>query len=222
MNILLLEDDYDYKNSIKEYLEALNYTVDDFENGSEAYDAIYEKNYHLLILDIRVPGLSGYEIVKNLREDKNNIPVIFITSLTDINNLSMGYELGCNDYIKKPFSPKELKYRVEQLIKSFYFTLNENRIVIDDQFSYDISTMQLYKNDKLVNLTKKELEILFVLITNKDCYVNVEQLRCKVWNEKYINEADIRVFIKNIRDKTSKNFIETKRGLGYKIARPNQ
>lgn len=221
MNILLLEDDFDYKNSIKEYLEALNYAVDDFDNGSEAYDAIYEKNYHLLILDIRVPGLSGYEIVKNLRESKNNIPVIFITSLTDINNLSMGYELGCNDYIKKPFSPKELKYRVEQLIKSFYFTLNENRVKINDEFSYDISTMQLYKNDELVNLTKKELEIVFLLITNKNCYISIEQLRCEVWNEKYMNEADIRVFIKNIRDKTSKDFIETKRGLGYKIARVN-
>ncbi len=62
-----------------------------------------KKNYHLLILDIRVPGLNGYEIVKNIREDKNSIPIIFITSLTDINNLSMGYELGCNDYIKKTF-----------------------------------------------------------------------------------------------------------------------
>ncbi len=70
MNILLLEDDYDYKNSIKDYLETLNYCVDDFDNGDDAYDAIYEKNYHLLILDIRVPGLNGYEIVKNIREDK--------------------------------------------------------------------------------------------------------------------------------------------------------
>ena len=150
MNILLLEDDFDYKNTIKEYLQSLDYCVDDFENGEEAFHAIYEKNYHLLILDIRVPGLSGYEIVKNIREDKNNIPVIFITSLTDINNLSMGYELGCNDYIKKPFSPKELKYRVEQLIKSFYFTLNENRIKINETFSYDTNTRQLYKDELLL------------------------------------------------------------------------
>ena len=221
MNILLLEDDFDYKNSIKEYLESLDYSVDDFENGDDAFSAIYEKNYHLLILDIRVPGINGYEIVKNLRENNNSIPVIFISSLTDINNLSMGYELGCNDYIKKPFSPKELKYRVEQLIKSYYFTLNEKRIKIDDTFSYDTSTMQLYKNNELVNLTKKELEVVFCLITKKNCYVTIEQLRSEVWEDRYINEADIRVFIKNIREKTSKEFIKTKRGLGYKIERVN-
>ncbi|QKF82435.1 response regulator transcription factor [Halarcobacter ebronensis] len=221
MNILLLEDDFDYKNSIKEYLQTLGYAIDDFENGNDAYDAIYEKNYHLLILDIRVPGLSGYEIVKNLRAENNNIPVIFITSLTDINNLSMGYELGCNDYIKKPFSPKELKYRIEQVIKSFYFTLSENRIKLNDDFFYDTSSRQLYKNEEIMNLTKKEQEIIFLLISNKNCFVSIEQLRCDIWNEKYMNEADIRVFIKNIRDKTSKELIETKRGLGYKIARTN-
>lgn len=221
MNILLLEDDFDYKSTIKEYLQSLDYCVDDFENGEEAYHAIYEKNYHLLILDIRVPGLSGYEIVKNIREDKNNIPVIFITSLTDINNLSMGYELGCNDYIKKPFSPKELKYRVEQLIKSFYFTLNENRIKIDEVFSYDTNTRQLYKDETIIALTKKELEVIFCLITNKNSFVSIETLRSEVWEDKYINEADIRVCIKNIRAKTSKEFIENRRGIGYKIARIN-
>lgn len=221
MNILLLEDDFDYKSTIKEYLQSLDYCVDDFENGEEAYHAIYEKNYHLLILDIRVPGLSGYEIVKNIREDKNNIPVIFITSLTDINNLSMGYELGCNDYIKKPFSPKELKYRVEQLIKSFYFTLNENRIKIDEVFSYDTNTRQLYKDETIIALTKKELEVIFCLITNKNSFVSIETLRSEVWEDKYINEADIRVCIKNIRAKTSKEFIENRRGIGYKIARVN-
>lgn len=221
MNILLLEDDYDYKNSIKEYLETLNYIVDDYENGDHAYNAIYEKSYHLLILDIRVPGLSGYEIVKNIREDNNNIPVIFITSLTDINNLSMGYELGCNDYIKKPFSPKELKYRVEQLMKSFYFTVNENKLSLKDDFSYDTSTRQLYKKDELINLTKKEQEVILCLITHKNCYVNTEELRSEVWEDKYINEADIRVCIKNIRTKTSKKFIENKRGIGYKIERVN-
>lgn len=219
MKILLLEDDYDYKNSIKEYLESLDYSVDDFDNGDDAFDAIYEKTYHLLVLDIRVPGINGYEIVKELRKSENNVPVIFITSLTDINNLSMGYELGCNDYIKKPFSPKELKYRIEQVLKLHYFNSNNNKINIQKDFSFDISTKTLYKNEQIVNFTKKEQEIVSLLISNKNCFVSIEQLRCDVWEEKYINEADIRVFIKNIRDKTSKDFIETKRGLGYKIER---
>lgn len=219
MKILLLEDDFDYKNSIKDYLESLNYEIDDFENGEDALNAIYENSYHLLILDIRVPLLSGYELVKNIREDKNNTPVIFITSLTDINNLSLGYELGCNDYIKKPFSPKELKYRIEQLIKSFYFSTNESLIKLNDDFSYDILKKELSKNDKIINLTKKESQTIFCLIINKNQFVSIEKLRCEVWNDKFINESDIRVCIKNIRDKTSKEFIKNQRGVGYKIER---
>ena len=219
MKILLLEDDFDYKNSIKDYLESLNYDIDDFENGEEALSAIYEKSYHLLILDIRVPGISGYDLVKNIRENDNNVPVIFITSLTDINNLSLGYELGCNDYIKKPFSPKELKYRIEQVIKAFYFSANESYIELNNGFFYEPLKKELIKEHIKVNLTKKESETIFCLITNKNQFVSIEKLRFEVWDDKYINEADIRVCIKNIRDKTSKEFIINQRGIGYKIER---
>lgn len=219
MKILLLEDDYDYKNSIKDYLESLNYDISDFENGEDALNAIYENNYHLLILDIRVPGISGYELVKDIRENKNNTPVIFITSLTDINNLSLGYELGCNDYIKKPFSPKELKYRIEQVIKSFYFSSNDNFIKLTDEFLFEPIKRELSKNNEKISLTKKEFETIFCLLTNKNQFVSIEKLRCEVWKDKYINEADIRVCIKNIRNKTTKDFIINQRGIGYKIER---
>ena len=218
MNILLLEDDFDYQQSIQEYLTLLEYQVDTFSNGDDAFNAIYEQHYHLLILDIRVPGMSGYEIVKQLREDNNPVPIIFITSLTDINNLSLGYELGCNDYIKKPFSPKELKYRVEQLIKAFYFQ-SQNNISLTKHYHFDTKNKQLFKQNQQIHLTKKESEVVFTLISKKDCYVSCEELRQEVWNDKFINEADIRVCIKNIRQKSDKELIENRRGIGYKIAR---
>lgn len=219
MNILLLEDDFDYKISIKEYLESLDYKVDDFENGEESLNAIYEKNYHLLILDIKVPNISGYDLVRTLKKDEKNIPVIFITSLTDINNLSMGYELGCNDYIKKPFSLKELKYRVEQVIKSVYFNANENILKLAEEFYYNTNKMELLRKTEVINLTKKEHEVIFSLLTHKSQFVTFDTLREEVWDNKYINESDIRVCIKNIRAKTSKTFILNQRGLGYKIVR---
>ncbi|AXX92795.1 DNA-binding response regulator [Malaciobacter molluscorum LMG 25693] len=219
MKLLLLEDDYDYKISIKEYLESLDYEIDDFDNGEDALHAIYDNNYQLLILDIRVPKINGYELVKMIREDNINIPVIYITSLTDINNLSLGYELGCNDYIKKPFSPKELKYRIEQLIKLFYTRENNKRVILNSQFSYDIIKKQLFKHENEILLTKKESEVIFTLISNKNSFVSIEKLRSEVWNDKYICEADIRVCIKKIRDKTSKDFIINQRGIGYKIDR---
>ncbi|ADG93751.1 two component transcriptional regulator, winged helix family [Arcobacter nitrofigilis DSM 7299] len=219
MNILLLEDDFDYRISVKEYLESLDYKVDDFENGEEALNEIYEKTYHLLILDIKVPNLNGYDLVRTLKKDDKNIPVIFITSLTDINNLSMGYELGCNDYIKKPFSLKELKYRVEQVIKSTYFNTNENIIELAENFSYNTNKLELLKNTEIINLTKKEQDVIFSLLRHNGRFVNFDTLREEVWDNKYINEADIRVCIKNIRAKTSKTFIINQRGLGYKIDR---
>lgn len=216
MRLLLLEDDLDYKQSIKEYLESLHYIVDDFEDGEEALSAIYENKYHLLILDIRVPKLNGYELVKLLRQENNQTPVIYITSLTDINNLSLGYELGCNDYIKKPFSPKELKYRIEQLLKLFYAN-NNKTIPLSLGLSYDIVKQELYKDELLVPLTKKENEVVFCLISSKNQFVSSETLRSEVWEDRYICEADIRVCIKKIRDKTSKDFITNQRGIGYKI-----
>ena len=219
MRLLLLEDNLDYRESIKEYLESLDYQVDDFDDGEDALNAIYENKYHLLILDIRVPSLSGYELVKIIREDNNNIPVIYITSLTDINNLSLGYELGCNDYIKKPFSPKELKYRIEQLIKLFYAEENTEVIKLKPNFTYDILKRELLLENKTINLTKKESEVVFCLISNKNQYITIDKLRTEVWEDKYICEADIRVCIKKIRDKTSKELIKNQRGIGYKIDR---
>jgi DNA-binding response OmpR family regulator len=218
MRLLLLEDDPDYRITIKEYLESLNYNVDDFEDGEEALSAIWENHYHLLILDIRVPKLNGYELVKCLKEQGNNTPVIYITSLTDINNLSLGYELGCNDYIKKPFSPKELKYRVEQLIK-LYYAHNEKHIRISSLAYYDITSESLYCNNALVALTKKEHQVVFCLLSNENQFVSVEKLREEVWEDRFICETDIRVCIKKIRDKTYKDFIINQRGIGYKIAR---
>ena len=219
MKILLLEDDLDYNETIKEYLESLKYSVDSFEDGQEALDAIYENHYHLLILDIRVPTLNGYELVKQIKNDNINIPIIFITSLTDINNLSLGYELGCNDYIKKPFSPKELKYRVEQLMKSFYFSITQEYVELKGSFLYEPVTKELIKNSIKIQLTKKEQDIVFCLLSYKNQFVSIDKLRFEVWNDKFINESDIRVCIKNIRQKTSKDFILNKRNFGYKIER---
>jgi DNA-binding response OmpR family regulator len=219
MRFLLLEDDFEYRQTIKEYLESLEYQIDDFDNGEDAYNAIYEKSYQLLILDIRVPKLSGYDLVKKLRASNNNTPVIYITSLTDINNLSLGYELGCNDYIKKPFSPKELRYRIEQLIKLVYSKENQEMISLNNGFKYNILNSELFNNKVQVNLTKKEKELLFCLVSHKNQFVSINQLRVEVWDDKYINESDIRISVKKIRDKTTKELITTQRGLGYKIDR---
>ena len=137
IKILLLEDDYLYRVSIKEFLEELDFHVDDFENGDDAFDAIFENFYDLLLLDIRVPGMDGFSLVEYIRKEKIDVPVIVLTSLTDIKDLSKGCELGCNDYIRKPFDMIELKFRIEQLIKNNFKT-NEDLIELANSFKFDI------------------------------------------------------------------------------------
>ncbi|QOG11927.1 response regulator transcription factor [Arcobacter sp. FWKO B] len=217
MKILVLEDDLDYQQSIKEYLVSLGYEVDVFEDGQEAYYAVYEKSYHLLLLDIRVPTLNGYELVKKLKSDGKDVPVIFVTSLTDINNLSIGYELGCSDYIKKPFALKELKYRVEQILKLYYFHSNSDKVMLNYGYSYDIKNEILYKNNEIIGLTNKEKSVVFLLVSNLNNYVPIERIKDEVWQDSYINDVDVRMCIKNIRKKSDKDFITSMRGLGYKI-----
>lgn len=217
MKILLLEDDYTYKESIQDSLEEMGYSVDAYDDGEKALDALFEKHYHLALLDIRVPGMDGYEILKEIRKAKLDVPIIFITSLTDINNLSLGYELGCNDYLRKPFSLKELQYRVNQTLKSYHFHTNLDVIPLSHGFSYHNHDQSLWFDTVQVPLSNHERKLLFVLVKNRGYFISAELIHDAVWEGKEIGENDIRMLIKKLRDKTDKDFIITAKGIGYKI-----
>lgn len=217
MKILLLEDDYLYKVSIKEFLQELDFIVDDFENGDEALDAIFTNSYDLLLLDIRVPGMDGFTLVETIRKEKLNTPIIILTSLTDITNLSRGYDLGCNDYIRKPFDLIELKFRIEQLIKNSCFKTLDDVIKISPNYKFDVKKNILYIDDLQVDLSFKESELVSFLVQNRGFFVSIETLHERIWENKEISYSDIRMCIKRIREKTCKDFIKTKRFVGYKI-----
>jgi len=217
MKILLLEDDYLYKVTIQDFLEAHGYEVDDYDDGVEALDAIYSNSYALLLLDIRVPNLDGYEILKDIRANGIQIPIIMLTSLTDIQNLSLGYELGCSDYLRKPFELKELKYRVEYIIKTHNFKSNEDLIKIDELYSYDMKRKTLLKGENIVELSTIEIGLVSYLIQNKNYYVSLDTLQNVVWEGKDISYSDIRMCVKRVREKCDKNFIKNKKLVGYKI-----
>lgn len=217
MKILLLEDDYAYKESIKDYLIEIGYEVDDFDDGQAALDALYEKSYHLALLDIRVPHIDGYTILKEVRKNKIDVPIIFITSLTDINNLSLGYELGCNDYIRKPFSLKELKYRVSQTINSYHLHTSLAMINLPLGYRYNVEKGTLYEGEKEIMLGSNEKKLLFLLVKNRGNFIAIDTILDYVWEGKEVGEADMRMLIKKVRDKTDKAFIITAKGIGYKI-----
>lgn len=217
MKLLLLEDDYSYRTSIKEYLLSLNFEVDDFENGQDALDAIYENKYDLLLLDVRVPKLSGHELVKIVRKEEIEVPIILVTSLTDIDDLSTGYEIGCNDYIRKPFILKELKYRINQTLNSFHFKTSQSKIKLHDEFVFNLEEYELYHADESIKLTNIEKKIFTFLIKRIGSFSSTTDIINTIWYSEFISDADLRMHIKRIRDKTNKDLIINSRGLGYKI-----
>jgi len=216
MKILLLEDDYLYKVTIKDFLEEFDYKVDDFDDGEDALDAIYENSYSLLLLDIRVPGKDGYEILKDIRENGVQTPVIMLTSLTDIHNLSLGYELGCSDYLRKPFELKELKYRIDYTIKTHCFNTALRSVKVGD-YRFEIETKRLTKNGVVIELSATQRDLVSYLVQNKGYFVSIDSLQNVVWEGRDISYADIRMCIKRVREKCGKEFIVTKKMVGYKI-----
>ncbi len=218
MKILLLEDDYNYNESIKEYLELLGYEVDAFFDGESALDAIMQKCYYLFLLDVKVPKLNGHELIKYIKEANITTPIIITTSLVDIDNIAIGYELGCNDYLKKPFELKELELRIKELIKKHYQTSMEGAFKLSCGCLFNFETGELKKADETIILTSKEQELVRFLIRRKNTFCDIEMIRENVWEGKEISYADIRMYIRKIRLKVGEeDFIKSSRGLGYKI-----
>ncbi len=216
MNILLLEDEYSLRISIKEYLTDEGFLVDDFRNGEDAMNAVYSKTYDILLLDIKVPKKSGMDVLGELRKAKINTPVIFISSMTDVEQLEKGYEAGCCDYVRKPFELKELYLRIMQAYKSNILKTSEKSIELPLGYRFDVKTMTLSKENTNVALTKKEALIIALLVENLGTIVTIDDFQSYVWGED-IDPTNIRVQINNLRKKLDGDLVVNVRGFGYKI-----
>lgn len=217
MRILVLEDDISYLETIKEYLIELGFSVDEAVDGQMALELLYQNRYELALFDIRVPKIDGYELLKEMRKKRDNTPVIFLTSLTDVNNLAIGYELGCNDYIRKPFSLKELKYRIFEIIKRCNYNTNNNEITLKYGFSFCVKNSMLKKEGQIIELSSRERALVALLVKNLDRFLSINEIKDNIWSDKSVLDSDVRMIIKKIRDKTHKNLIISIRNLGYKI-----
>lgn len=215
MRILLLEDEYALRISIEEFLEDIGYEIDGFTTSEEAYNAVFETHYDLLLLDVSVPGKNGFELLKEIRDEGINIPAIFQTSMTNISYFQKGYDSGCCDYIRKPFDLLELQLRIEQVIKSCYHKNRSNVLLVDD-LEYDTTKFKLlYKGEEIV-LSKTERDLLEVLLKYANQVVSIECFCDEIWGE-YVDPANIRVQINNLRKKVPVEFIQNRRGIGYII-----
>jgi len=215
MKILLLEDDMILSEIIVEHLEYYNYSVTPIYNGIEAEDLIFEEKFDLLLLDVNVPLLDGFELLKNIRESGNATPTIFITSMNTPQDLLKGFELGANDYIKKPFDMIELKARIDNIKRQF--KIDDTQLYsISETISYDFARYILYLGDREERLAKKEGEFLSYLLHNRQKVISSDELMVNVWSyDTAPSSSTIRTYIKNLRRLLGEEMISTVRGVGY-------
>ena len=216
--ILLLEDDINLSETVEEFLRDEGYEVVCVYDGISAEEKIYEQKFDLLLLDVNVPGINGFELLKKIRVEGNETPAIYITSLNSTDNLSDGYESGCDDYIRKPFALKELLLRIQTILKRSFFHKNENRVAIKNGIYYDLDGNELIKNDEKVVLNNKEDKLLRLFLKYQNQIISHEKIYETLWDydETYSDNA-LRTYIKNLRKILGKESIESIKKLGYKL-----
>ena len=218
MKILVVEDERDLNRIITKHLKKNNYSVDSCFDGQEALDFISYSEYDLIITDIMMPNVDGYEFIDKLRANKNNTPVIMLTAKDTLEDKIVGLDSGADDYIVKPFEFDELLARIRVLMRRNY-GLATNIIQIEE-VTLDLAKKQVTKSGEIIDLTGKEYEVLEYLMKNKGSILSRDQILNHVWDYEYEGASNIvDVIIKNIRKKLDrgegKTIIYTKRGLGY-------
>ena len=215
-NIALVEDEKDLNDLIKTYLEKEGYNVTSYYNGDTAIKDS-NKDYHLWILDIMLgDDISGYDIIKKLREDNNDVPVIFTSARDKDLDKIIGLELGSDDYITKPYSPKELVLRVNNIIRRVY-TKERQKITYKD-YIIDLDKRMAFQGDEDLNLTTLEFDLLYMFVTNKEKSFSRDDILNNIWGENYFGtDRVVDDLIRRLRKKMPLLDINTIYGYGYRL-----
>lgn len=218
MKILLLEDEQMLSEAISEYLVALGHLVVTCYDGSEALVCVQGENFDLLILDINVPGIDGLDLLEQLHLLKIRPPAIYISALADIEGISRAYDLGCYDYLKKPFHLKELSLRIDKVMQNC--VIPQSHVRLSKSYAYDASTSTLLCDNVTHPLSKRQLQIIDLLARNRGRVVDFDQFRTYIWDDEYVDNATIRAEVSRFKKSLKEDFIQNIRALGYMIDIP--
>lgn len=215
--ILVLEDDELFASTLEDFLIEEKFVIDIAKDGEECLSLNYENNYDLYIFDIKVPKISGLELLASLRNGEDNTPTIFLTSYKDKDTLQEAFVKGCDDYLKKPVDLDELLLRIKALLKrnKKQFEL----IKLTETLDFNPINKRIYENGIDLNLPTKILDLIELFIENRGDIVTKEMIINRLWaaNEDY-SEGSIRVYINQIKKLFSDvNVIVNIKGIGYKI-----
>lgn len=215
-DIALVEDEKDLNNLIKTYLEKEGYNVTSYYSGTTAINDS-DKAYHLWILDIMLgDDISGYDIIKKIRENNSDVPVIFTSARDKDLDKIIGLELGSDDYITKPYSPKELVLRVNNIIRRVY-TKERQKITYKD-YIIDLDKRMAFQGDEDLNLTTLEFDLLYMFVTNKEKSFSRDDILNNIWGENYFGtDRVVDDLIRRLRKKMPLLDINTIYGYGYRL-----
>ena len=214
--ILLVEDDETLSELISEYLSEQGYDVTVCADAKAALDTAYERNFDILILDVKLPKGDGFSLLRELRRLGDDTPAIFTTSLNALQDLEIGYKSGCDDYLKKPYELKELLLRIQILLKRKFSHVNDEFIELNGGYKFYPSSKTLRQNGQIINLSNKESELLALFLENKNALLSKEAIFEKIWNYgEEPSELSLRVYVKNLRRILGKDAIINRRGDGY-------
>ena len=222
MDIFLLEDDEAIGIGLTYSLENEGYNVTLAKSVKEAEKIIDEKEFSLYILDLTLPDGSGYDVCKRIKA-KGDLPVIFLTAYDDEVNVIMGFELGADDYISKPFRVKELMLRIKSVMRRYSNETSDGIIKINN-LKINTNEAKVYKNNEEIILTAMEYRLLIILLSNRGKVLSRTALLENIWDVAgdFVEDNTLTVYIKRLRDKIEEDpakpeFIKTVRGLGYVI-----
>lgn len=227
IKILVVDDEWNMRNLMKMYLQRQGWLISEASDGKEAIEIIKKESFHLMILDIMMPGMDGWDVCRYVREEEDNeIPILLLTARNETKDKVHGLNLGADDYLTKPFDIEELIARIHAILRRHHSSQSfENKIHIGEITILPESREVIVHNDHSVLLTPKEYDVFFLLAKHPQKAFERSDLLDKVWG--YDFEGDARTVdqhIKNIREKLKKsgctfNPIKTVWGLGYQIQR---
>ncbi len=212
-HILLVEDDETLAETLKELLESDLFEVTWVQDGESALESTFISEFDLLLLDVNVPFVNGFELLQGLRDAECTTPAIFITALSDIVSISKGFEVGADDYIKKPFDYDELSIRIKSLIrKSMKIKSDEIKL---KEFTFKVDTNELYKDKIYVALPPIELKLTRLFFLQIDTTISKEDILFELSDGGEASEGSLRVHINKLR-KLGLNIVNIK-GVGYRL-----
>jgi len=217
MKILLLEDDVMLNDAIVKYLESTGHKVKSFREGNAALETLQMQAFDLLILDINVPNIDGLTLLEKIHTAKITPPAIFISALIDIEEISRAFELGCYDYLKKPFHLKELTLRIDKMLQVQQTPQEHTRLSKGYSFNCKDTLLTFYNAPH--TLAHRQLQIIQLLASRRGTVVDYDTLREYVWNDHQIDNATIRTEVNRLKKNLKEEFILNVRSIGYMIER---